>query len=207
MAAHSSVLAWTRTPGTEEPGGLQPMGSKGSITTVSPILPLSVAFRCRRGSEGVGAGGDGGEGWGRGLALGVGLQPHLLTFPPAQVARQEGGHPDLGAAIPQGEDPLAPELPTLPLPRADWMLQAHLSWGVGPSFHPARRLFCLQLRAQVGAEALPGSGLLLKAQQQARRPSSGISTCVCPQTSSAAARWVQRAPGWARGRVCVAQAL
>lgn len=26
----------------------------------------------------------------RGLALGVGLQPHLLTFPPAQVARQEG---------------------------------------------------------------------------------------------------------------------
>ena len=27
MAAHSSILAW-RIPGTEEPGGLQPMGSQ-----------------------------------------------------------------------------------------------------------------------------------------------------------------------------------
>ena len=28
MATHSSVLAW-RTPGTEEPGGLQSIGSQG----------------------------------------------------------------------------------------------------------------------------------------------------------------------------------
>ena len=27
MATHSSILAW-RIPGTEEPGGLQPMGSQ-----------------------------------------------------------------------------------------------------------------------------------------------------------------------------------
>ena len=31
MATHSSVLAW-RIPGTEEPGGLQSMGSKESQT-------------------------------------------------------------------------------------------------------------------------------------------------------------------------------
>ena len=32
MATHSSVLAW-RIPGTEEPGGLQSMGSQESDTT------------------------------------------------------------------------------------------------------------------------------------------------------------------------------
>ena len=32
MATHSSVLAW-RTPWTEEPGGLQSMGSQESDTT------------------------------------------------------------------------------------------------------------------------------------------------------------------------------
>ena len=32
MATHSSVLAW-RIPWTEEPGGLQSMGSKESDTT------------------------------------------------------------------------------------------------------------------------------------------------------------------------------
>ena len=32
MAIHSSILAW-RIPGTEEPGGLQSMGSKESDTT------------------------------------------------------------------------------------------------------------------------------------------------------------------------------
>ena len=32
MAIHSSILAW-RTPGTEDPGGLQSMGSKESDTT------------------------------------------------------------------------------------------------------------------------------------------------------------------------------
>ena len=33
MATHSSILAW-RTPGTEEPAGLQPMGSQG-VTRLS----------------------------------------------------------------------------------------------------------------------------------------------------------------------------
>ena len=32
MATHSSILAW-RIPGTEEPGGLQSMGSHESYTT------------------------------------------------------------------------------------------------------------------------------------------------------------------------------
>ena len=32
MAIHSSILAW-RTPGTEDPGGLQSMGLKESDTT------------------------------------------------------------------------------------------------------------------------------------------------------------------------------
>ena len=32
MATHTSILAW-RTPWTEEPGGLQSMGSKESDTT------------------------------------------------------------------------------------------------------------------------------------------------------------------------------
>ena len=32
MATHSSILAW-RTPWTEEPGGLQPMGPQESDTT------------------------------------------------------------------------------------------------------------------------------------------------------------------------------
>ena len=32
MATHSSILAW-RIPGTEEPGGLQSMGSQESDTT------------------------------------------------------------------------------------------------------------------------------------------------------------------------------
>ena len=32
MATHSSILAW-RTPWTEEPGGLQPMGSPGVTKT------------------------------------------------------------------------------------------------------------------------------------------------------------------------------
>lgn len=58
---------------------------------VTDTPTLSVTFRCRRGSEGGWGQGDGGELGQRGLALGVGLQPHLLTFPPAQVARQEGG--------------------------------------------------------------------------------------------------------------------
>ena len=32
MATHSSILAW-KIPGTEEPGGLQSMGSQESDTT------------------------------------------------------------------------------------------------------------------------------------------------------------------------------
>ena len=35
MATHSSILAW-RIPWTEEPGGLQSMGSKESDTTERP---------------------------------------------------------------------------------------------------------------------------------------------------------------------------
>ena len=31
MATHSSILAW-RIPRTEEPGGLQPMGSESNMT-------------------------------------------------------------------------------------------------------------------------------------------------------------------------------
>ena len=34
MATHSSILAW-RIPRTEEPGGLQPMGSQKSWTQLS----------------------------------------------------------------------------------------------------------------------------------------------------------------------------
>ena len=39
MATHSSILAW-RTPWTEEPGRLQPMGLQ-SDTTEHPTLALS----------------------------------------------------------------------------------------------------------------------------------------------------------------------
>ena len=34
MATHSSILAW-KTPWTEEPGGLQSMGSQESLTRLS----------------------------------------------------------------------------------------------------------------------------------------------------------------------------
>ena len=37
MATHSSVLAW-RIPRTEEPGGLQPMGSQESDTTYQLVI-------------------------------------------------------------------------------------------------------------------------------------------------------------------------
>jgi len=40
MATHSSILAW-RTPWTEEPGGLQSMGSKELDTTQRLTLSLS----------------------------------------------------------------------------------------------------------------------------------------------------------------------
>lgn len=87
----------------------------------------------------------GGGGWGggwqrlgqRGLALGVGLQAHLPTFPPVQVARQEG-RVILTSGLPYHKvrtcQPRLP--PALPPPQADWRLQAHLSWWVGPSFRP-----------------------------------------------------------------------
>ena len=42
MATHSSVLAW-RTPWTEEPGGLQSMGSQESDTTKQQNQPLAEA--------------------------------------------------------------------------------------------------------------------------------------------------------------------
>ena len=37
MATHSSILAW-RVPWTEEPGGLQPMGSQKSWTLSDCII-------------------------------------------------------------------------------------------------------------------------------------------------------------------------
>ena len=37
MAAHSSILPW-RIPWTEEPGGLQSMGSQESDTTTKPAI-------------------------------------------------------------------------------------------------------------------------------------------------------------------------
>lgn len=99
----------------------------------------------------------------RGLALGVGLQPHLPTFPPAQVARQEG-RVILTSGLPYHKvrtcrPRLPPALP-LPLPRADWRLQAHLSWWVGPSFCPEQRLLLPTAPGPGRGWALPGSGLL-----------------------------------------------
>jgi len=41
MAIHSSILAW-KIPRTEEPGGLQSMGSQGSDKTKSPPPPSPV---------------------------------------------------------------------------------------------------------------------------------------------------------------------
>ena len=44
MATHSSVLAW-RIPGTEEPGGLQSLGSQGRLThTHTLVESLSLIF-------------------------------------------------------------------------------------------------------------------------------------------------------------------
>ena len=40
MATHSSILAW-RIPWTEEPGGLQSMGSRELDTTERPNLPVT----------------------------------------------------------------------------------------------------------------------------------------------------------------------
>ena len=39
MATHSSILAW-RSLWTEEPGGLQPMGSQKSLTTTERLTHL-----------------------------------------------------------------------------------------------------------------------------------------------------------------------
>ena len=40
MATHSSILAW-RTPWTEEPGGLQPIGSQSQTQLSEAVLILS----------------------------------------------------------------------------------------------------------------------------------------------------------------------
>ena len=40
MATHSSILVW-EIPWTEEPGGLQPMGSQKSWTLLSDITELN----------------------------------------------------------------------------------------------------------------------------------------------------------------------
>ena len=48
MATHFSILAW-RIPWTEEPGGLQPMGSQESVVTERPnqhILSDIQPFAC-----------------------------------------------------------------------------------------------------------------------------------------------------------------
>ena len=50
MATHSSILAW-RIPWTEEPGGLQSMGSPGSDTTER----LHFQFRVGEGTLGRGS--------------------------------------------------------------------------------------------------------------------------------------------------------
>ena len=48
MAAHSSILAW-RIPWTEEPGGLQPMGSQG--LDIIKLQTKSNGLRKRRSEE------------------------------------------------------------------------------------------------------------------------------------------------------------
>ena len=52
MATHSSVLAW-RTPGTEEPGGLQSMGSHLCVHTHAHTLLLMVEAAVVVGSAAV----------------------------------------------------------------------------------------------------------------------------------------------------------
>ena len=48
MATHSSILAWRRIPWTEEPGGLQSMGSEESdATECLSTRYLTVANECR----------------------------------------------------------------------------------------------------------------------------------------------------------------
>ena len=112
------------------------------------------------------------------------------------------GHPDLRAAIPQGEDP-RPRLPPA-LPRGQTGgSQLTSAGGVGLGFWP-------HVKAASVRSSRPRLGLGAVWQWTApsrpssrRRLSSGISTCVSPpRTSSAAARWVPCAPGWARGQ-CV----
>ncbi|MXQ97887.1 hypothetical protein E5288_WYG003983 [Bos mutus] len=68
-----SALAGSR-PFKDEPG-YQPRIGQAALRCLPVVLLLGV--KCEWGGR-------------RGLALGVGLQPHLPTFPPAQVARQEG---------------------------------------------------------------------------------------------------------------------
>ena len=46
MAAHSSILAW-RIPWTEEPGGLQSMGSQTVLATHTHILSVSSQMECK----------------------------------------------------------------------------------------------------------------------------------------------------------------
>ena len=71
MATHPNILSWTRTPQTEEPGGLQSMGSQR--VDHDCVTNTLTYFQIRGGSDGgVGVGGGGGgwgvggEGWGRG---------------------------------------------------------------------------------------------------------------------------------------------
>ena len=50
MATHSSVLAW-RIPGTQEPGGLQSMGSQESERTEQTRVPILTMEQRRCGDE------------------------------------------------------------------------------------------------------------------------------------------------------------
>ena len=43
MATHSSILAW-EIPRTEEPGGLQPVGSQKSQTQLSDLTATTASF-------------------------------------------------------------------------------------------------------------------------------------------------------------------
>ena len=46
MATHSSILSW-RIPWTEEPGGLQSMGSQRATNTISIINPAPYSITLR----------------------------------------------------------------------------------------------------------------------------------------------------------------
>ena len=50
MATHSSILAW-RIPWTEEPGGLQPMGSQKVRHDLNDLTPMHANWNLKRQSD------------------------------------------------------------------------------------------------------------------------------------------------------------